>query len=71
MSPGGGGGGTDYVSEARDVPTKGSNFQSLSGTGIYSIVQILGRGSNIPVWKGVPAFWKGVVKLPLRRIRVP
>ena len=34
---------------------KGSKFQSESGTGVYSIVQILGRGSNIPVWIGVPA----------------
>ena len=29
------------------------NFQSLSGMGVYSIVQILRRNSNIPVWKGV------------------
>ena len=37
LSGGGGGGG-------EDMSLKGSNFQSLSGPGIYSIVQILGRG---------------------------
>ena len=47
---GGGAGGTNYVSVSRDR----SHFQSLYGTGVYSIVQILGRSSNISVWKGVP-----------------
>ena len=51
--------------------TKGSNFQSLSGMGIYSTVQIMGRGSNITVLKGVPACLERVVKLPLPRIGVP
>ena len=40
------------------------NFQCLSGMGVYSIVQILGRGSSKPVWKGFD-------KLPLPRIGVP
>ena len=46
---GGGGGGTNHVSVSRDR----SDFQSLYGTGVYSIVQILGRSSDIKVWKGV------------------
>ena len=52
---------------------KGWNFQSLSGTGVDSIVQSLERGSNIPVWsgKGSLLVWKGVVKLPSRRFGVP
>ena len=36
---GGAGGATNYVSVSRDR----SDFQSLYGTGVYSIVQILGR----------------------------
>ena len=40
------------------------NFQCLSGMGVFSIVQILGRGLNVPVWKGVD-------KLPFPRIGVP
>ena len=48
---------------------KGSNFQSLSGTGVYSIVQILGWGSNNPVW--IPLLvWKGVVTLHWPKIGV-
>ena len=52
------------VSVDRGVPP------SLSRTGVYSysIVQILGRGSNIPAGKGPLLVWTGVVKLPLRRI---
>ena len=46
----GAGGGTNYVSVSRDR----SDFQSLYGTVVYSIVQILGRSSNISVWKGIP-----------------
>ena len=49
---GGGGrreGGTYYISMGRDVSTKGSYFQSLSGTEVCFIVKNLGRDSNIPV----------------------
>ena len=55
----------------RDVPPKGAPFsESVWDGGIFNlIVQILGSGSNIPVWKGVPAY--PVVKLPLSRTGVP
>ena len=46
---------TYCVSVVGTCHQKGSNFQRLSGTGVYFIVQILERGSNIPVLKGVPA----------------
>ena len=44
---GGAGGGTYYVSEGRDIcHQKGFNNQSLSETGVYSIVQILERSGE-------------------------
>ena len=41
-----------------------TGFVVSAGMGVYFIVQILGRGSNIPVWKRVD-------KLRLPRIGVP
>ena len=69
-----GGGGTYFVSMGKDVPSKGVQFSESVWDRLYSIVQILGMGSNIPVWtvwKGVPACLERTVKLPLPRIEVP
>ena len=54
------GGGQDentyFVSVGRDVPPKGVQFsESVWDGGIFHCTKFLGRGSNIPVWKGVPA----------------
>ena len=49
---------------------KGSDFQSQYGTGVYSIVQILGRAQIYVSGKGSLLVWKGVVKLPLGGIGV-
>ena len=46
---GGWGAGTYYVSVSMDVPPKGVQFSESVWDGVYSILQILGRGSNIPV----------------------
>ena len=51
---------------------KGSNFQNLSGTGVYSIVQNFLEEAQIYLsGKGSLLVWKGAVKLPLPRMGVP
>ena len=54
-------GGTFYVSVGKDVPPKGVQFSESVLDNGNSIVQILGRGSNMPVWKGPLPVWRGIV----------
>ena len=55
--PEGLGGGERHLllSLGRDMPPKKVKCLGSSMTGVYSIIQIQGRGSNIPVWKRVAA----------------
>ena len=52
------GGGNSQCNCGRDVPPKGNQFSEFVWDGGIFHCTNSGKGSNIPVWKGVPACLK-------------